>query len=150
MKILEIIILFSIAAFMGFFIAYGYINKYPYYIFTFPLVVFMLTLLFISFRMFQLKIAENILDENVSEKKEPAKNDYHFIQAYGLVFLILPCIYVLGFQFGIPLYVLIVSFIFKLGWKRSIILSIFSYLFISLVFVSLLGTSFPKGVLLTL
>lgn len=149
MKIFETIVLFAILVFMGGFLVYGLVEQYPRQVLAFPFSVAGLSLVFALIRITEIKLGRHPLPEADSSATS-SEGDVGFIKSYLIVLLILPSLWLLGFELGIPFYILVFCLAFRINWLTSLSISFVSYVFIALVFNGILGARLPRGVLLSL
>ncbi|MEX1215473.1 tripartite tricarboxylate transporter TctB family protein [Saccharospirillum sp.] len=147
MKLFETIVLGCIVFFMGAFLVYGLIEQYPQQVLAFPFTVSALSALFALIRIVEIKLGRHPLQESES-LKTVNEGDVSFINSYIFILMILPPLWLLGFELGIPLYILVFCLYFRIRWLTSLSVSLVSYAFIALVFNGILGARLPRGILL--
>jgi len=147
MKLFETLVLLCILLFMGVFLVYGLIEQYPRQVLAFPLAVSALTTFFALIRIIEIKLGRHPLPESTITTKTN-EGDVGFLKSYGIILLILPSLWLFGFELGIPLYILLFCMAFRIRWLTSFSVSFASYIFIALVFNGILGARLPRGVLL--
>lgn len=149
MKFIELTILIGIILFMGGFIGYGWINDYPKQVLAFPVTIFGLTVAFTLFRLIEIKFGRHLLTEHGTDQAQN-EGDISLVKSFLWILSILPFLWILGFELGISLYVLIFCIAQNIRWLIALPVAIASYAFIAVIFNGVLGANLPKGVLLSM
>lgn len=147
MKLFETVVLLCILVFMGGFLVYGVVEHYPQQVLAFPFAVMSLALVFSLIRIVEIKLGRHPLPDK-SSKSTLNEGDVGFIKSYLIILMVLPSLWLLGFELGIPFYILLFCLFFRINRLTSLSVSFVSYVFIALVFNGILGARLPRGLIL--
>jgi hypothetical protein len=118
--------------------------NYPFEALLFPGLVAVAIALSAALRFVEV-LRERNQPATVPHDGDEAQDPRSIALSFAVTLGVLPAIWLLGFQVGLPLYVLIFLIAYRTRWPLSLAISAATALFINLLFTRLLAQRLPTG-----
>jgi hypothetical protein len=134
--------------------AYGYALGYPGEALFFPVLVSVCLLAFTGMRLIEARREARVLATpdhpatvDGEEELEETASAAAYVRPFVWIFAIIPALYLLGYQIGLPVYVFIFLMLHRVSLAISLAVSVGTAIFVYVVFSRVLQVLLPAGLI---